>query len=148
MQLKTIFTVAIMRKPVILMPDKLNVTQEMLKKALLCCATDEPAEKYPCEGCYLYPLSKDGHMSTGRTCFEHLAHDVIDYIRKLNDFEHSQCAKLLIVNAQLKAVITDMNPDFFARKCRICGCTWDHACEGGCYWVEDDLCSKCADQKG
>lgn len=30
------------------------------------------------------------------------------------------------------------------RKCRVCGCTWNNACEGGCYWVEDDLCSKCA----
>jgi ParB/RepB/Spo0J family partition protein len=32
--------------------------------------------------------------------------------------------------------------------CRICGCTEDHACEGGCSWVNDpegigDLCSKC-----
>lgn len=31
------------------------------------------------------------------------------------------------------------------QKCRICGCTWDNACPGGCYWVEPDLCSKCAD---
>jgi NTP pyrophosphatase (non-canonical NTP hydrolase) len=30
------------------------------------------------------------------------------------------------------------------RKCRICGCTQNHACPGGCYWVEDDLCSQCA----
>lgn len=29
------------------------------------------------------------------------------------------------------------------QKCRVCGCAWDHACEDGCYWVEDDLCSKC-----
>ncbi|ATE60138.1 hypothetical protein [Thauera sinica] len=27
--------------------------------------------------------------------------------------------------------------------CRICGCTWDHACSGGCFWVEADLCSRC-----
>ncbi len=32
--------------------------------------------------------------------------------------------------------------------CRICGCTENHACEGGCSWVEDPenigpLCSKC-----
>jgi len=33
------------------------------------------------------------------------------------------------------------------RRCRICGCTDDHACvteEGPCYWVEQDLCSACA----
>lgn len=29
--------------------------------------------------------------------------------------------------------------------CRACGCTDDHACEGGCFWVEDDLCSQCAE---
>jgi hypothetical protein len=29
------------------------------------------------------------------------------------------------------------------RKCRVCGCTEDHACPGGCYWVEEDLCSEC-----
>ena len=29
-------------------------------------------------------------------------------------------------------------------RCRICGCTDDHACYGGCYWVEPDLCSSCA----
>lgn len=28
--------------------------------------------------------------------------------------------------------------------CRACCCTDDHACEGGCFWVEDDLCSRCA----
>ena len=32
------------------------------------------------------------------------------------------------------------------RKCRVCGCTNYHACAGGCYWVEPDLCSKCADK--
>jgi hypothetical protein len=34
------------------------------------------------------------------------------------------------------------------QKCRVCGCTWAHACEGGCYWIEDDLCSKCAVKLG
>lgn len=33
------------------------------------------------------------------------------------------------------------------KKCRICGCTWHKACPGGCFWVEDDLCSKCAKDK-
>ncbi len=28
--------------------------------------------------------------------------------------------------------------------CRVCGCTQDNACLGGCCWVEDDLCSQCA----
>jgi hypothetical protein len=29
------------------------------------------------------------------------------------------------------------------RKCRVCGCTSLQACEGGCWWVESDLCSGC-----
>lgn len=35
------------------------------------------------------------------------------------------------------------------RKCRVCGCDDNHACmteEGPCYWVEDDLCSACAEK--
>lgn len=30
------------------------------------------------------------------------------------------------------------------RKCRVCGCTHNNACHGGCYWVDVDLCSNCA----
>lgn len=32
------------------------------------------------------------------------------------------------------------------QKCRVCGCTQYNACEGGCYWVKEDLCSKCAEK--
>lgn len=27
--------------------------------------------------------------------------------------------------------------------CRICACTEDRACPGGCSWIEPDLCSRC-----
>lgn len=33
------------------------------------------------------------------------------------------------------------------RTCRVCGCSQFDACPGGCYWVEADLCSRCADLK-
>jgi hypothetical protein len=29
--------------------------------------------------------------------------------------------------------------------CRVCGCTELEACEGGCIWVEADLCSRCVE---
>lgn len=29
--------------------------------------------------------------------------------------------------------------------CRVCGCTQNNACPGGCSWVEPDLCSDCAE---
>jgi hypothetical protein len=28
-------------------------------------------------------------------------------------------------------------------RCRVCGCTNDRACAGGCHWAEPDLCSAC-----
>lgn len=33
------------------------------------------------------------------------------------------------------------------RRCRVCHCTDDVACWSGCWWVEDDLCSSCADDQ-
>lgn len=32
--------------------------------------------------------------------------------------------------------------------CRECGCTEDTPCEGGCFWVEVDLCSACDEDAG
>lgn len=29
--------------------------------------------------------------------------------------------------------------------CRVCGCTDTYGCDEGCYWVEEDLCSSCAE---
>jgi ferredoxin len=31
-------------------------------------------------------------------------------------------------------------------KCIMCGCTEDHACEEGCYWILPGLCSVCAEK--
>ncbi len=28
-------------------------------------------------------------------------------------------------------------------RCRVCGCTDEHGCPDGCFWVQDDLCSSC-----
>lgn len=71
-------------------------------------------------------------------------------IVEMNDFTKSQCVILLgeldetrNENAQLRVIVEHIDPDFFRRKCRVCGCNWNHPCEGGCSWVGDDLCSKC-----
>jgi hypothetical protein len=32
-------------------------------------------------------------------------------------------------------------------RCRVCGCTNDNACPGGCSWIEPDLCSACAERE-
>ncbi|EHL0042373.1 hypothetical protein E5K34_002501 [Enterococcus faecalis] len=31
------------------------------------------------------------------------------------------------------------------RRCRVCGCTQFNACSGGCYWIEEDLCTRCVE---
>jgi hypothetical protein len=38
----------------------------------------------------------------------------------------------------------DPQYDVDDRRCRLCGCTTERACEGGCSWVAPDLCSSCA----
>jgi hypothetical protein len=37
-------------------------------------------------------------------------------------------------------------PDEVLRVCRICGCSEYNACENGCFWVEEDLCSECVNK--
>ncbi len=32
------------------------------------------------------------------------------------------------------------------RKCRVCGCTNERGCPGGCWWVGPDLCSSCVEE--
>lgn len=44
--------------------------------------------------------------------------------------------------------LDDIVEEVNERKCRVCGCTWDNACPGGCYWVEEDLCSRCVGKEG
>ena len=52
--------------------------------------------------------------------------------------------------AHLRSEMADINHKllgtFEVRSCRVCGCTDEHACEGGCTWVEEDLCSACAEK--
>ena len=33
------------------------------------------------------------------------------------------------------------------QKCKVCGCTEDKACKGGCEWVRFDLCSGCLEKE-
>ena len=56
--------------------------------------------------------------------------------------------EIYITMEAAEARLKEMELEVFSleQKCRVCGCTWDNACEGGCYWVEPDLCSACADK--
>ena len=64
---------------------------------------------------------------------------------------HSQIDQILLRN-QIEIIKSTLESDGdaskitihdSAQKCKVCGCDWFHACAGGCYWVKDDLCSKC-----
>lgn len=46
--------------------------------------------------------------------------------------------------AQVMAVAWAWHDQLQTRqRCRVCGCTDQRACPGGCWWVEPDLCSTC-----
>lgn len=48
--------------------------------------------------------------------------------------------------------LAENDPDFSIKTCRVCGCTDDDCSQciaatgAPCHWVEDDLCSRCADE--
>jgi hypothetical protein len=64
---------------------------------------------------------------------------ICDYKNRRMAKNHEACANYVPVNENFEG-----DTLFNEQKCRVCGCTDNNACEGGCSWVEDDLCSKCA----
>jgi hypothetical protein len=64
--------------------------------------------------------------------FDPIAANADDVDRAQKEWEESQ-----------NNTVDDANEDNPEGKCRVCGCTDSHACVGGCYWVEDNLCSNC-----
>lgn len=65
--------------------------------------------------------------SVGRKVFGNLQKLVITQVKPVTVYKKGQFL---------------VTPDL-SQSCRVCGCTWDHACESGCYWVAEDLCSSC-----
>jgi hypothetical protein len=49
----------------------------------------------------------------------------------------------LAVEALMQLAVDIVEAGGLNRSCRVCGCTQEHACPGGCSWVEFDLCSVC-----
>jgi hypothetical protein len=55
------------------------------------------------------------------------------------------------VTARLERAAADAPTIFASGKflmtdavCRVCGCSTDRGCPGGCVWAEPNLCSRCA----
>ena len=67
-----------------------------------------------------------------------------------NDCAHYARCKGLGVIRQEPQRACDWWPIRFvqAKQCRVCGCSEYNACPGGCYWVEEDLCSQCVGKEG
>lgn len=51
---------------------------------------------------------------------------------------------LALVDSSLLTASNALATYELLRTCRGCGCTHEKACDGGCEWVEADLCSKCS----
>lgn len=97
-------------------------TSEEIIEALRVCMRDTPSKARPCDECYLNRLSRDGLMSTGRPCFEHLAFDAIELIQR----GIIEIAKLKAENSRLwsdaEAAVNDMQKlvVFSADPCEVC----------------------------
>ena len=77
------------------------------------------------------PIKVDADSGIGNSVF-------VEYGSTQNDYIYVSS----IVNAWSvfsKPDTIDKDPRF----CKVCGCSSDHACPGGCHWVTDDLCSNC-----
>lgn len=65
---------------------------------------------------------------------------------KKNDCNSAQpCIKTKPERPADDALSFSFDEESVVKRCRVCGCTEDRACEGGCHWVEDDLCSACVE---
>ncbi|HKQ00518.1 MAG TPA: ParB/RepB/Spo0J family partition protein [Actinomycetes bacterium] len=73
-----------------------------------------------------------------------LASEASDSWRAPREFPKRAKAFGIDVRKILDQVVPEEAPE---PACRECGCTESNACEGGCSWVEPDLCSACAPAK-
>ncbi len=65
----------------------------------------------------------------------------LDMLRALRTFQ----AAVALIGARHDARVDELRARVEpVRTCRACGCTDDRACEGGCSWIAQDLCSRCA----
>mgnify|MGYP000883415647 CR=1 FL=1 len=79
-------------------------------------------------GSWSINYTKDGKPSKN--------HCIINSIKVENGIITCEGKPLQIINPESKVAEE--------QKCRVCGCTENNGCHGGCYWVQEDLCSACA----
>lgn len=101
-----------------------HVAGKDLPQGVTYSCTDPDANTWACSGCdAVWTFSEDGPKEHNmRYC--------------------PQCGRPIV------KVVEYRDPYEDVPRCRVCGCTEDEPCEGGCYWVEDpeglgELCSRC-----
>lgn len=74
---------------------------------------------------------------------EEVAEAQADFLDALGDYlEEKNMPNLENLNSLVRVLSNAVS----LPRCRVCGCTDLCACEGGCSWVEPDLCSSCVDK--
>jgi len=110
-----------------------------------------PLQKNPSEDGYIFPCPRCGHDCMDKNPVRNALS------RRANVYICNSCGmEEALLDAAGKdplplnewAMVKGFDNEYeeAEQTCRVCGCTWDNACEGGCYWVEEDLCSKCAEK--
>jgi hypothetical protein len=79
--------------------------------------------------------------------------DLVEYVRAAPE---CSCGTGLMCpdcdRAELRGLLAELdgeNPVYAEtapRACRVCGCTDDNPCAGGCGWAGEDLCTNCVDK--
>ena len=96
------------------------------------------------EGLEWFDLDQAGaheHHAEDRAYTRSMAERASRYLRLRGDQAHGY----RVIRHQAFPNLLRFEP--VERTCRGCGCTDSAACKGGCWWVEADLCSSCAEQR-
>lgn len=84
----------------------------------------------------------------GKMALEHAAHtrrlhEQLDALRL--ELHHALRRERAAV--RLRDIYRSRLEELDGTSCRACGCTENNACPGGCSWAEEDLCSKCSEER-
>lgn len=82
-------------------------------------------------------------FDTARTIRSQIA-DAVPGAMGLGELADQSDLKFDDVVAAARSLMGAMYAVAEVQACRKCGCWEMEACEGGCWWVEEDLCSACA----
>lgn len=136
----------------------IDLTAAVRTKARIICSRgwrDQPPAANPTADLGgLAAASADGDQDDGREWAEAMldAADALTYVIETSTHDTTRFQRAHHVLFGPAQDGGDGGQDDDVASCRVCGCTDDRACPGGCHWVPDptmagDLCSRCAPQE-